>query len=290
MPAKKITVHHLHDFMAERQRNDFYVRTLEEHIREHHFINKPHRHNFYLCVLFTQGKGNHFVDFKNYKVKPGAVFFLSPGQMHHWELSTDTSGFIFFHTGDFYNLHFHHRQVQDFAFYQSIYHSPVLYLSATDTKRLAEGMKNLLTENKTPALYQGASLRAQVDLLYIGLARLYGPGEKNKTQNMGYVQKVRKLEEFIEARYKALKSPTAYAELMNMTRKHLNRICMECMNKTVSEMIADRVMLEAKRLLIHGDLTVAQVADALGYDDHAYFNRFFKKHTGETPLHFAGRQ
>ena len=76
---------------------------------------------------------------------------------------------------------------------------------------------------------------------------------------------------------------------MNLSEKHLNRISKECLNKTTSALIAERITLEAKRLLIHSKYTVTEVASELGYDDTSYFSRFFKKNCGETPIQFLSK-
>jgi AraC family transcriptional activator of pobA len=61
--------------------------------------------------------------------------------------------------------------------------------------------------------------------------------------------KLRKLEHFIDVYFKTKKYAHEYASLMNISEKHLNRICKECLNKTTSELIAERIIIEAKRLL-----------------------------------------
>jgi AraC-like DNA-binding protein len=89
--------------------------------------------------------------------------------------------------------------------------------------------------------------------------------------------------------FKSKKYPHEYALLMNLSEKHLNRISKECLNKTTTDLIAERIILEAKRLLIHSKHTVTEVASELGYDDNSYFSRFFKKNSGETPVEFLNK-
>ena len=73
---------------------------------------------------------------------------------------------------------------------------------------------------------------------------------------------------------------------MAMSEKHLNRISKACLNKTTTDLITDRIILEAKRELTHSNLTVREIADKLGYFDNSYFARLFKKKSGQTPIEF----
>src|SRR5688572_27788096 len=76
--------------------NSFYIRMFKDHLAENKFIERPHGHDFFIILLITQGSGIHHIDFKQYDVHPGAVFFLTPGQFHHWNLSADVDGYVLF--------------------------------------------------------------------------------------------------------------------------------------------------------------------------------------------------
>src|SRR5688572_5483594 len=126
---KKTGVLKIGQFHSNENPEEFYANTLGVHLRTRHKdISVPHRHDFYLTVLFTKGTGTHEIDFTSYAVKPGALFFLNPGQTHHWELSDDTDGYIFFHTQSFYDLQYSHSRVADFPFYYSMHSIPHLML------------------------------------------------------------------------------------------------------------------------------------------------------------------
>ena len=73
---------------------------------------------------------------------------------------------------------------------------------------------------------------------------------------------------------------------LNISEKHLNRIVKNCLNKTSSSLIQERVILEAKRMLMHSELNVTEISVALGFNESSYFIRFFKKKTGVTPMGF----
>jgi AraC-like DNA-binding protein len=74
-----------------------------------------------------------------------------------------------------------------------------------------------------------------------------------------------------------------------MTTKHLHRICLACTGKSTSQLIAERLMLEAKRKLVSDSKSIQEIADELGFENYPYFHLFFKKHAGETPKEFRDR-
>jgi AraC family transcriptional activator of pobA len=288
MARNIIPVYQIDAFHTASPETNFYCNTLKDHLLKHHFIFVPHKHDFYVCVLFTKGTGTHEIDFRKYKVKPGAVFFLKPGQMHNWILSKDADGFIFFHSRSFYDLCYNNREISDFSFYGSEYNSPALYLKQEPFKRSALMFRELLSENtRSKALFKNARLCSLADLIYIDLAREYTSTEKPWSAPNRYLQLLQKFEQLVDCRFKDMKSPASYARELNMTGKHLNRICQDCIHKTASEVITDRIILEAKRLLLQPGYTLSDIANELGIFDLSYFTRMFKKKTGETPLQFS---
>ena len=80
--------------------------------------------------------------------------------------------------------------------------------------------------------------------------------------------------------------PKQYAELLYITPNHLNALCNDFLGVSAGTLIRDRVILEAKRLLINLDLMVAEIADRLNFSDQSYFIKFFKKYEGITPEKF----
>lgn len=285
MPKRSTPVFKINDFQHLQEGRDVYANRLPDHLQHHHFIHEPHKHDFYLAVLFTRGSGTHEIDFSSYKVKPGSLFLLSPGQTHNWKLSRDTDGYVFFHSPEFYNLNFRNRQIRDYPFFSSLYHSPLLQLKDKALKKTEALFAEILEEFEKNKPMKLQKLGALIDILYIELSRKY-EATPEIAHHEGYQEKLRKLQELIDANYRTIKSPAEYAEKMGMSEKHLNRICKTLLNKTTTDLITDRVILEAKRLLVQGGNSVAGIAGELGYFDASYFTRLFKKKTGETPASF----
>ncbi|GGB01335.1 helix-turn-helix domain-containing protein [Puia dinghuensis] len=287
MPQKSMPVYDIDDFKYLGLEDNFYANTFREHLTQHsHIILAPHRHTFYLCVLFTCGKGVHEIDFHKYDIRPGSVFLLFPGQVHNWRVSDDTDGYILFHKKEFYNMNFIHEKVEHFPFFNCIQNAPLLRLKPQQVDTIEPVFKEIVEEYRSQELMRMQKIGSLLNVLYIDLSRMYIPSDLRATKIETQLAHVRRLEKLIDDHFRETKSPAKYAEMMFMSEKNLNRVCKSCLAKTVSEVISDKIMVEAKRMLIYSELTVAQVATELGYLDNSYFTRMFKRKTGLTPLEF----
>jgi len=238
-------------------------------------------------VLFTKGSGTHEIDFDTYKIKPGSVFTIAPGQIHNWKTSKDICGYVFFHTKDFYNKGYTTANINDYPFFNSIHNPPLVVLGKDATKKMSSQFVELINEHEQSNKLKFEKIHCLINLIYIELSRNYLPSVK--INNEKYQLKIRLLENLIDQYFKLKKYPYEYAAMMNLSEKHLNRMSKECLNKTTSALIAERIVLEAKRMLIHTKYTVSEIATDLGYEDNSYFSRFFKKHCNITPLVFFNK-
>jgi AraC-like DNA-binding protein len=272
----------------QKSDHDFYANTIPLHLKHHHFIHTPHKHDFFLCMIFTGGKGTHEIDFSSYPVRPGSVFMMSPGQTHNWKLSDDIDGYIFFHTREFYELNFSADSLQNFPFFGSVHAVPFIQANKKQAEDISGAFREILHEFEANKSLKQQRLQTLIRLLYIDLSRIY-PAEATVPESPSYRIQIRTIEALIDKYYKTKKFPKEYAVLMHMSEKHLNRICKSTLNKTTTELIADRIVLEAKRLLAQTQLKVSEVALELGYEDASYFVRFFRKNSSETPAQFMKR-
>lgn len=288
---KSFTVLDIQQFESKEKKKDFYANTIENHlVTSHKNILKPHKHNFYLTVLFTHGSGIHEIDFVKYDVKPGSLFFLNPGQMHHWELSDDIQGFIFFHTQSFYDIHYTKNRITSFPFFYSVQNSPALYVESYDCAYFCSLFEQIFRENQSDILLKTNKIISLIDLIYIESTRHYiRKNELEVIPQNSYTNKFQEFEQLVEQHYKTEKSPSQYAYWLNMSAKHLNRITQNMIGKTTTDIILERVFLEAKREMISRKFSFNQIADDLGYEDYAYFSRLFRKKCGETPSAFINK-
>jgi AraC family transcriptional activator of pobA len=274
-------------FLNSGKEQGFYAARFISYLRQNPFVRLSHRHSFYLVTLFTRGNGHHEVDFHSYKIKPGRVFFMRPGQAHRWNLTRQTDGYIFLHTKEFYELPFSGKKMTDFPFFQTSYSSPEIILKTRDAQKMELLFRELVAEFNQKPLYAFEKIHSCINLIYITLMRRYLEQKKiSRHKPPASLLKLAQLEELIEIHYKTIRSPSSYAAMLHISSKHLNRLCMLTLHKTTSDLIASRLILEAKRMLAYGHNNIAEVALHMGFVDTAYFSRYFRKRCGESPAEF----
>src|SRR5687768_2340508 len=139
MSEKLLPVYQIQNFKEPSgHHHHFYLNNLATHLQEHAFIQKPHKHDFYILIFITQGSGTHTIDFKTFPVEPNSVFFLSPGQVHAWQLSADTEGFVIFFSLEFYALGHPQKKLFQFPFFNALLQKPLLQLSEFEMQKASE--------------------------------------------------------------------------------------------------------------------------------------------------------
>lgn len=281
---KKLPVYQINTFNCQSDENDLYFNDFKSHLINHDFIELSHSHNFYLLVLFINGSGFHTIDFTTYEIQPNSLFILKPGQVHSWQLSEDIEGYIAFYSQEIYNVYFGKKQIDEYSFYRDLNNSPEMKLNELQTQEISNYFNLLLKENNQNEFRKTDKLLNLLDVIHIELARIY---ESQQDHNLHpYNFKIKVLEQLILSNYKTEKSPSFYADKMNMSLKHLNRICKNVLDSTLTDFIYGKIILESKRLLSTNKMTISEVADDLGFENYSYFTKVFKKYTNMTPQGF----
>jgi AraC-like DNA-binding protein len=165
-------------------------------------------------------------------------------------------------------------------FFSSKLNSPKLQISDKDKGNNAI-LPDLMGEFEGRKLFKYSRMAMLVCELYINLARLYEEERPHLVQqNPLYSGKFRELEKTIDVHFVREKGVEFYAEKLNMSSRHLNRICRQVAGKTFSRIITERIMLEARHLLSSTDLSFNEIARQLGYEEYSYFSKLFKQYCG----------
>ncbi|MBB6369373.1 AraC family transcriptional regulator [Chryseobacterium shigense] len=284
-----ISVLHMELFQSGRNTSDFYFNTMKEHlVVGHQHIEKPHRHDFYAAVLFTKGKGIHEIDFQRYDVSEGSLFFLSPGQIHSWELSEDIDGYIFFCSQEFYEMHYVNQKLRNFPFFGSVSFPRKLQLDPDEMIKNTGLFQDLEREYQAQDLMKEGFILSLMSQIFINATRLFSKNVDmhSSSASLSYFKHYQDFEDLMEQHFTTQKSISYYASLLGITPKHLNRIIQTVVQKTATDIITERVVLEAKRMLMYLDESLIEIAFRLGYEEYSYFVRVFRKSSGMTPTQF----
>ncbi|SDF26481.1 transcriptional regulator, AraC family [Mucilaginibacter pineti] len=252
-----------------------------KNLKKLHF---PHRHDFYQLILFTEGGGSHSIDFENFRIVPFHMYFLSPKQVHGWYFEGNMDGYVVNFSAQFFQsflLKSDYLEQFPFFFSGNVADS-VMDVPEKLQQEVIFILEKILAENDTSHKYRFDTIRVLIlQLLYvIGNFSTINKENVKETYNVALM---RSFETLIEKNYLTLRLPKLYAELLYITPNHLNALCNDIKGISAGDMIRNRIILEAKRLLISLDMTVTEVAYALNFDDNSYFCKFFKKQEGVTP-------
>ncbi len=285
--AKRIPTYSICNLLgADQCFTEFVVTRISDFVRTHPDLYFPHRHTFYQIVLFTQGGGTHSIDFQQFSVEPHQVYAMAPGQIHTWEFVPETEGYIVNFNESFFTAICHDPHfVETFPLFNAVSGSPVNLLDVECCGEVQRLLEQMLQEFQQDWEYKAEILRAMLLQLIVVLSRRL-PRLAQPQISRHQLNVLRQFERLIEAHFREKRLPREYAELLFITPNHLNALVSAALGKSAGELIRERVLLEAKRLLVNSDLSISQIASELNFEDNAYFARFFKKHTGVSPEAF----
>ena len=258
----------------------------------HFSVKYPHRHDFFEVLYLSKGSGFHVIDGNKYDIDPPCVFFMSPGQAHKIEFSNDIEGYIFIFTGEFYLINqTNQNRLIEFPFFFTIrQENRPLILDKTDDVFFLETLfKKGIAEIKKGEIFSVELLRSVLDLILTSCAVLYKSDENQVTKGRGHIV-VKKFFKLVEDNYQKNLSVNEYAGKMAITPNHLTQTVNQLTGKTSSQIIKAKQVLEIKRLLVHTNLSVTEIANRLSFPDQSYFTKFFKRETGISPLQYRVKQ
>lgn len=277
MTSPTIPLHHLD---GADQRHIAVERILPSEGTVH---NDVHRHDFHELFLFVKGSGTHMIDLHVHAMEPPCLHSVEPGQVHQLVRSADTVGVVFMFGKD--ALADAARRDDAQALAQRLAGKSVLALDSMRAQELLDVSERLEAEVGSA---DGPVMRVLENYLGIALAKCaHWANGGNKVAHTSDAKDLgARFKEVLERSFIERKQVAWYAQQLSVTPGHLNDQLRSRAGTNASVLIHDRVLLEAKRLLLHADLSVKEVSFALGMQDPAYFNRWFKKAEGSTPVEY----
>lgn len=253
-------------------------------------MTTPHRAQFYHILWIEKGKGTHFVDFEPISLEDNSLIFIPSNSVNIYDKEGLYEGKAIVFTDSFFC-----KNQQDARFlhssllYNDLYHIAKMQMSpgASDLRVLFNAMETEFLrepdDSQFPILH---------NMLHIFLLQAEREMRKQGFEGLkpgGQLDDLMLFRELLEQNFREERSVNKYASELSMSEKQLHKACTSVLDKTPKQIIDERVVLEAKRLLVHSQQAIKEIAYELGYNEPTNFVKYFRKHTNCTPLEFRDR-
>lgn len=240
---------------------------------------QPHKHNSYFEIIYlSKGSGTHTIDYIKYKVQPPIIFFVRKEQMHHWDLQTIPEGYVLILKKGFIDKSLD-SELQTLLTKVS----SLSCLHVKEIETLEQIFQLLVKENDTNNEQNFLVLEGLLKALLAKISVVTKPQMIKFKVKANLFQSFREL---LAQNNTTKNSVVHYAKLLNTTPQNLNAVCRKAIQQSATDVLAEHIISEAKRLLIYTDNTVAEISFALDFNDPSHFVKYFKRYTGKTPKTF----
>lgn len=263
-----------------------HIETIEARSARHHWKIEPHRHHaLHQLIVVTKGGGVVLADGQRSQYRPAAVVMMPAGVVHGFEFEPGTRGHVVSVSVDLLNG-FAQREPGVAALFAS---HRIVELRRGDphASDLARSVSMLAREFNRLAAGSELALHGWVAVLLGNLLKLSSASPNLADPVGGQRQRMMaRFTELVESRFREHHAVAAFARALHVSESHLRGVCLASTGQSPIQLIHARILLEAKRQLHYTGNPVSEIAFALGFEDPAYFTRFFTRLAGDSPRAF----
>jgi len=250
------------------------------------YFDHLQRNNYYSLIWVKEGNGKLKTDFSEYHFGPDSLFAFTPYQPFMFLSNLIKGNAIFFHS-DFFCIHKHETELTcNGVIFNNVYQMPFIRVDEELKVTLNKLIEQIRSEMQNPGLAQYELLISYMKIFLISASRSkmqqQPQGMQSEKENKEPVV-LQSLKEAIEKDFKFKHAANDYALMLNISPNALAKITKKHFNKTLTNLITERIIIEAKRELYLTNKSIKAIAYELGYDDEFYFSRLFKKNTDISP-------
>lgn len=249
----------------------------------------PHVHEFYQIIWFRRGQGSHRVDFVDYPITDNTIFFIAPGQIHAFDGNEGLEGVVILFNASFLMDEESSESVflkyNVFNAYDSL---PYYKVTEEEAGRLMFLVNEMNREYSLTGAFAHKDYMQYLVRLF--LIRVQRCGERKEIPPL-YVSSVAnrtfvRFRQLLEQNFHNVHTVQEYADMLNISSRTLTKYVSQSTYRSPLQMINDRIVLEAKRQLLHTPMNIKEIGFQLGFEDPSYFVKFFKRMTGKMPGEF----
>lgn len=249
------------------------------------------RPEFHLLILFTAGRGKHYLDFERVNCRPGTLLHVRPGQVQQFRMAKAVEAYIVLFTSEFMPPEQVRTETDGFEnLVDQVLPDGIYQGDLTSHRGVTDAFLALTDEY---AETDGSPLCARIlqHLLQTLLLRILRVSSASEPQSAygSYLRTFRRFTKLVDGHFSETRMVTDYARMLGCSEKTLNRACLACRDMAPKELIGRRVALEAKRLLAHTEDPIDRIAQAVGFSETTNFVKFFRHQELLGPTEFRAK-
>jgi AraC family transcriptional activator of pobA len=287
MARKRIPDYALYgESAAESRDRRVHVETIQVRSARHHWKIDAHLHRqLHQLVIVQRGRGIAVAEGNVSHFNPPAAMLVPAGTPHAFEFEPGTVGFVV-SLSDELLREFAAREPQ----LSGLFAGPAtleMQAEGAGTAALLQAARQLAQEHSRAAAGRALALEGQVCLLLVNALRLaQSLAPSQGTPLTRQRQLVARFRALVESGFRENRRIPDYARQLRVTEAQLRNACLAATSQPPIQVVQARVLLEAKRQLFYTTKPIAEVAWSLGFDDAAYFTRFFTRRAGSSPRRY----
>lgn len=246
---------------------------------------EPHRHDYYEIFIFNTGGGEHIIDFRTLKIEPLSAHIVAPGQVHHLKRTNACQGQVLMFKEGFLKDDKENREfISKFNYLEIEQLSPAFRFKTEEFREIRQMLEGVENETKSTHSLNMDIIRGFLNIIILRCRQHIHLTHDDKLSPDQLLHAEFRKE--VDQKFREFKMVKDYASLLNTSEKRLNEVSKRNSGKSASAIIYDRIIKEAKRLMVNTELSVKEICFNLEYDDPAHFTKFFKSQSGHSPSEF----
>jgi AraC family transcriptional regulator, transcriptional activator of pobA len=240
---------------------------------------RPHTHDgYYELIFLNQGEGFHWIESTRHQIEAPECYIMKPGTMHCWEFTDIPDGFVVLFKLDYLD------PVTETSLIEIINQlGETNRISVDSGLSLAHLFEELLNIFEKKGKHGDLIIQSLLKIIY---AKIIDHIELKGTIPLRPSNLNDRFLKLLNEKCPELRSVNDYAKILNTSPQNLNAACRKYSGKSAGDIVAEKLLVIAKRYVLHTDNNMSEIAHVLQFNDASYFVKFFRKYTGVTPLQF----